>query len=75
MHILAVMSDCELLDQREDVEVVGKKILFLLRVAGGWGGGCGGEGFVAIEEVELGADLKFGNEMGFLEIGSQVAVL
>jgi hypothetical protein len=57
------MSDSELLNQREDVEVVGKKVLFLLGVTGGWGGGCGGEGLVAIEEVELGANLELGNEM------------
>jgi hypothetical protein len=35
LHILTVVSNCEFLDEREDIEVVWEEVFFLFRIAGG----------------------------------------
>lgn len=71
LHVRAVVSNRELFNQREDVEVVGEEIFLLVLFLGR---GLGLD-IVAIEQLQLAANLELGHEMAVLEVGTQVAVL
>lgn len=70
LHISAVVPNCELLDQREDVKIVRKKVLLLVLVING----RIDDDVFTIEKLELLANLEPGYEVTLLEICAEVAV-
>lgn len=70
LHVLRVMTDSEFLNKWEDIEVIWKQVLLLVRVIT----------FLAIVRVviiqsaEAVANLQLGDEMGLLKIRSEVTV-
>jgi hypothetical protein len=78
LHISAVVADCELLDQWEEVEVVGEQVLLIVGIfivdLGLLLFFIHGR-HVLINGSELLANLEARNEMALLEIGAKTAVL
>ena len=72
LHIVRVMSDGEFFDEGEDVEVVLEQVLLIITfvslalIAGRR---------IVVQQLQMVADLEFGDEMGLLKVGSQVAIL
>lgn len=53
LHILAVVSDCEFLDKREDIEIIWEEIFFFLGIARGSNGrGRGWRVWVVVVNIE-----------------------
>ena len=71
LHVRCVVPNGELLDEREDVEVVRELILFQLLFFF-FGFGCW---HFAIQYCQVGSNLKLGNKVGLLEVVPEVAVL
>ena len=78
LHVSTVVPHCELLDEREEIEVIGKQILFvisifivdlrnvLILVHGG---------DVLVNSSKLLADLETRDKVALLEIGAETTVL
>ena len=70
LHVFGMVADGELFYQRKDVDIVGQQVLVLfLRVRNR------GRRLGVVQQVHLPVDLEFGNKVGTLEIGPEVAVL
>lgn len=75
LHVLAVVTHCELLDKGEDIEIVRQEVFFLLIIFATLFRVCVAGAVVMVKKMKLLADPELWNEMRPLEILSEVAVL
>lgn len=70
LHVLRMVADCEFLNQREYIEIVGKQVFLLISlvVVEAFGGS------VIIESIEVLANFQLRDKVGLLEVRPEVAV-
>lgn len=70
LHVLGMVSNSELLNQWEDIDIIGQQIFILILCHLNWGRWIG----ILIQEMQLSIDFEFGHEVRSLEVGAKVAV-